>query len=45
MPDDWDFTLYFPDAALRENDEAVAWLKVCEERVREELERNDHATP
>lgn len=45
MPDDWDFTLHFTDPALDDNPEAVTWLKECEERIRQELEEGDHATP
>ena len=45
MPPDWDFTLYFTDDALNDNAEAVAWLKACEERVRQELDKGtDHAS-
>ena len=45
MPDDWDFTLHFTDEELTDNPEAVAWLKVCEERVRQELEGTNNETP
>jgi hypothetical protein len=44
MPDDWDFTLNFTDDALEDNPEAVAWLKACEERIRQELEGTDDET-
>lgn len=45
MPTNWDFTLYFTDDKLKDNPEAVAWLKACEERIRKEIEGNKHATP
>ncbi len=45
MPADWDFTLRFTDEKDNDNPEAVAWLKECEERIRQELDKGDDHAP